>query len=88
MSLESLSRKTSFSLKLSALCLLAANIAGCLDNSSQTLDDELRAVISAHALTGDPTLGKTITTIDDPLSQLGMKLFLAKPWVETKIRLA
>ncbi len=43
-----------------------------------TVDAELRAVISAQGLSGDPTAGRTLPSIDDPLAQLGMKLFFSK----------
>jgi cytochrome c peroxidase len=43
-----------------------------------TLDAEVRALIVAHALTGDPTIGRTLPTIDSPLAQLGRHLFFTK----------
>lgn len=44
----------------------------------ETLDDEVRAAINANALTGDPTQGRVLPSIDDPLAQLGKKLFFSK----------
>ncbi len=41
-------------------------------------EDELRALIVQHGLTGDPSLGRDLPGIDDPLAQLGMKLFFSK----------
>ena len=41
-------------------------------------DTQLRAVIAAQDLTGDPSIGRDLPSIDDPLPQLGMKLFYTK----------
>ena len=43
-----------------------------------TIDDTLRAVIASKGLTGDPTQGRTLPSINDPLAQLGKKLFFSK----------
>lgn len=43
-----------------------------------TLDDQVRAVISSKGLTGDPTTGRTLPSINDPLAQLGKLLFFSK----------
>ncbi len=43
-----------------------------------TLDDEVRAVISANGLTGDPSTGRGLPSINDPLAQLGKLLFFSK----------
>lgn len=43
-----------------------------------TLDDRLRAIISAEGLTGDPSLRRDLPSIDDPLPQLGKLLFFSK----------
>ena len=45
---------------------------------TQTLDQQLRAVITAAGLNGDPTLGRDLPSIDDPLPQLGKLLFFSK----------
>ncbi len=45
---------------------------------SSTIDDELRGVIAANALTGDPTAGRDLPTIDEPLAELGKLLFFSK----------
>ena len=42
------------------------------------LDEELRALITAEGLMGDATFNRSIPAIDDPLPQLGMKLFFSK----------
>lgn len=41
-------------------------------------DQELRAVVARLQLTGDPSQGRDLPTIDEPLAQLGMKLFFSK----------
>lgn len=46
--------------------------------SNDPLDIELRALIAEHGLTGDPSTGRSIPSINDPLAQLGMKLFFTK----------
>lgn len=43
-----------------------------------TLDDQLNDIIVAKSLTGDPTQGRTLPSINDPLAQLGKKLFFSK----------
>lgn len=42
------------------------------------LDTELRALIAEHGLTGDPSNGRQLPGISDPLAQLGKKLFFTK----------
>lgn len=46
--------------------------------SPSTLDAELAALIAEHGLTGDPSVGRDLPSIADPLAQLGMKLFFSK----------
>jgi cytochrome c peroxidase len=43
-----------------------------------TIDDTLRSVIASQGLTGDPTQGRILPSINDPLAQLGKKLFFSK----------
>ncbi|MBX7236404.1 MAG: FG-GAP-like repeat-containing protein [Caldilineales bacterium] len=43
-----------------------------------SLDADLRAIIAARGLTGDPSTGRDLPGIDSPLAQLGMKLFFSK----------
>lgn len=43
-----------------------------------TIDDELRGIIAENSLTGDPTIGRTLPSISDPLAQLGKLLFFSK----------
>ncbi|HEY7886325.1 MAG TPA: cytochrome c peroxidase [Cellvibrionaceae bacterium] len=65
------------------ICLL---VAGCGGDSNQpsdgqprsTLDHALRAEIELHQLTGDPSLGRNLPSIEDPKAQLGMQLFYTK----------
>ena len=42
------------------------------------LDAQLRAVIAENDLTGDPTIGRNLPSIEDPMAQLGKKLFFTK----------
>jgi len=51
-------------------------LAGC--GNSDKHDDELNRLISAHALTGDPSSGRTVPSITSAKAQLGMKLFFTK----------
>jgi cytochrome c peroxidase len=41
-------------------------------------DDQLRVLIAANNLTGDPSTGRDLPQISDPLAQLGKKLFFTK----------
>lgn len=45
---------------------------------ASTIDDELRDIIAANALTGDPTTGRDLPSINEPLAQLGKLLFFSK----------
>ena len=42
------------------------------------LDDELRGLLARHGITGDPSTGRHLPDISDPLAQLGKKLFFSK----------
>ena len=42
------------------------------------LDGQLRELIQAKGLTGDPSIGRPIPSINDPRAQLGMKLYYTK----------
>jgi cytochrome c peroxidase len=46
--------------------------------SASALDGQLRQLIQGHGLTGDPSTGRAIPTMNDPKAQLGMKLFFTK----------
>lgn len=42
------------------------------------LDAQLRAIVAEQGLLGDPSIGRDLPSIDDPLAQLGKKLFFTK----------
>ena len=46
--------------------------------SDTGLDDQLRSLIKAQGLTGDPSIGRILPSIDSPKAQLGMMLFFTK----------
>ncbi|GLQ33230.1 cytochrome-c peroxidase [Litoribrevibacter albus] len=46
--------------------------------SVSSLDDRLSSVIQSNALTGDPSAGRDLVSINEPIAQLGMKLFYSK----------
>ena len=53
-------------------------IASAIDSQYEnTLDAVLQALIDEHGLTGDPAAGRDLPTIDDPVAQLGKKLFFS-----------
>jgi cytochrome c peroxidase len=65
--------------------MLMLLLGGCGGNGegggqadNQDDDTPLRALLVEQGLTGDPTVGRTITDINDPEAQLGMKLFYSK----------
>ncbi|MDO3383124.1 cytochrome-c peroxidase [Gilvimarinus algae] len=65
--------------------LLAVGLTGCggSDSTSSSelpnqLDLELRTEINTHQLTGDPSTGRELPSIDSPKAQLGMQLFYSK----------
>ena len=43
-----------------------------------TTDERLRTIINTLGLTGDPTAGRNLPEITDPIAQLGKKLFFSK----------
>lgn len=45
---------------------------------NRLLDAQLRAIIAEQGLTGDPSLGRDLPSIDDPLAQLGKRFFFTK----------
>jgi cytochrome c peroxidase len=51
-------------------------LGGCTGASQ--IDQNLREVIVQHGLTGDPSQGRDLPAIDEPLAQLGMKLFFTR----------
>ncbi|NRA61995.1 MAG: hypothetical protein HRU25_14065, partial [Psychrobium sp.] len=44
----------------------------------EILNKDLLIFISHYGLTGDPTIGRELPSIDEPLAQLGAKLFFTK----------
>ncbi len=42
------------------------------------LDAQLRAAIAEQGLTGDPSIGRDLPSINDPMAQLGKKMFFTK----------
>ncbi len=67
-------RKTILAL-ISLIIISSLLISGC---STSARDQELRAIIEAEGLTGDPSIGRDLPDISDPLPQLGMMLFYTK----------
>jgi cytochrome c peroxidase len=57
--------------------LLFLFVTGCQDKptAESSLDEQLGGIISANGLTGDPSLGRDLPEITDPIAQLGMNLF-------------
>ena len=47
-------------------------------SQSDTLDEQLQRIIRQHGLTGDPADGRELPSIEDPVVQLGKKLFFSK----------
>jgi cytochrome c peroxidase len=45
---------------------------------NEPIDDELRALIADHGLSGDPSTGRVLPLVSDPLANLGKKLFFSK----------
>lgn len=65
---------------LLATCTFLSACDGVTDRQvgAPGTDAELRALIAAHDLQGDPSLGRVIPGIEDPVAQLGMALFFTK----------
>ncbi len=61
------------------LLLASLTLAACAAPQTATpLDEALRQEIVALGLTGDPSLGRDLPAIDEPLAQLGKQLFFSK----------
>jgi len=80
-------RKTASDCLLSLFTLSAFSlIAACnSDNNGSTVgsdalvdSDALLSLVNSAGLTGDPTTGRTLPSINDPKAQLGKKLFFTK----------
>lgn len=48
------------------------------DSTSKSQDQRLRDLIEEHQLTGDPSTGRDLPSIEEPKAQLGMHLFYSK----------
>lgn len=66
--------KHCFTLSIASSCLF---IAAC-NNSNPSTADALMPLVNAAGLTGDPSAGRTLPSINDPKAQLGKKLFFTK----------
>lgn len=60
-------------LLLGALAGLALWLASQL--SERWLDSQLQGIVATYGLTGDPSLGRDLARIEEPLAQLGKQLF-------------
>lgn len=60
------------------LAALFVPLSACYFPWLDPVDAQLRSLIERHGLTGDPSIGRDIPSINDPLAQLGMKLFFTK----------
>lgn len=66
-------------LACSSACLLLSSCGG--NDSSLAVDadaDSLLSLVGEAGMTGDPTTGRILPSIDDPKAQLGKKLFFTK----------
>jgi cytochrome c peroxidase len=53
-------------------------VAACNSDQEGGTDAALRSLIRTHGLTGDPAAGLDLPSVDEPLAQLGLKLFFSK----------
>ena len=63
---------------IASVCLM---LVACSSNNDGTLDADteiLTSLVNALGLTGDPSTGRMLPSIDDPKVQLGKKLFYTK----------
>jgi len=83
MSLRETSSHATFILLICCLAVLAGCSGEIVSGTaslpdSVTLDSELRRLIAAHDLTGDPSQGRIFPSVDEPLVQLGRQLFFTR----------
>ena len=64
-------------LSIASACLFITACSGN-DDTSGVDTNALRSLVSAAGLTGDPTTGRTLPSINDPIAQLGKNLFFTK----------
>ena len=60
------------------LGLCVGLLAACNSDQEGGTDAALRSLIQTHGLTGDPASGHELPSVDEPLAQLGLKLFFSK----------
>lgn len=72
--------RAGLALAVVAVALAALCATGCRNTESEgsALDRALRARIAARGLTGDPSDGLALPTIDEPMARLGKHLFFTK----------
>lgn len=73
--------KKSFYINIVVLITGFLVFVGCdtkTSNDASNLDVKLRKEITEKGLTGDPSIGRNLADISDPMAQLGMKLFFSK----------
>lgn len=58
--------------------LLYSGMNFATQTSSDSIDNDIRLLIKAHGLTGNPATGTKVPSISSPKAQLGMKLFYSK----------
>jgi len=59
--------------------VLTLALSACASgDGDEDVDAQLRSAIEAQGLAGDPSIGRDLPDIGDPLAQLGMKLFYTK----------
>ena len=68
-----------------SMCMVFVFIAGCNDSnnpdsppSKSPQDTQLSSIIKSRGLTGAPVAASAAPTIDDPIAQLGKRLFFSK----------
>ncbi|MCU0507515.1 MAG: cytochrome-c peroxidase [Anaerolineae bacterium] len=71
-------RLRTLALALVLVSLAAAAIWAAFALRERQVDRDLRAIVAAEGLTGDPSRGRELPSIDEPLAQLGKKLFFTK----------
>lgn len=74
-------------LKKLSVCIVFASLAGCGDGGGnnadppqgqKTKDDQLSSLINSRGLTGTPVASSIVPSINDPVAQLGKRLFFSK----------
>jgi cytochrome c peroxidase len=66
------------SLVLFSFIILALSGCNGNKNASSEIDGALRVRIEELGLRGDPSIGRTLPSVEEPIVQLGMQLFYAK----------